>query len=336
MIFLKRTLISLASLFVLWLLLPASVRSTGNEMFFVSPMDTVRCAIALDHSIRHKGNRNVGFHYELLGAFGRDSHKQMKIDPPSDSPECWEMLLDGRIHILAFDSSNTIPVQYASSVILSQPIKDGDVWAVSGENRYLLNSVNVWFSDFRGDSFFYNMKRRYYRSYSLDWLVNHPDEVTSLSPYDELIKRYSRQIGIDWRLLSAIIYQESKFSMGASSTKAARGLMQLKKSTAESYGIEDIYNPESNIRAGTMHFDRLLNSFREKGLDSANVIKFALAAYNAGEAAIEARRRSAAAKGFNPDIWDEVRKSSSSSLRPISIYIDEVLATYAVYRELVD
>lgn len=332
----KRTIIALSSILVLWLLIPVTARRTGNEVFFVYPEDTVRCAIALDHSIRHKGNRNVGFHYELLGAFGRDSRKAVMIDPPADSPQCWEMLMDGSLQILVFDSSDTIPDQFASSVFLSQPIKGGDLWAVRTEDRYLLNSVNVWFSDFRGKSFFRNMKHRYYRSYSLQWLKSHPEEITSLSPYDELIKRYSELIGIDWRLLSAIIYQESKFSMGASSSKSAKGLMQIKESTAAIYGIDDIYNPESNIKAGTMHFDRLVKSFRDEGLDSANVIKFALATYNAGESAIAARRKKAAARGFNPNDWEEVSKASSSALRQITAYIDEVLDTYATYRELVD
>ena len=307
-----------------------------GEMFYVSPLDTVRCAIALDHSIRHKGNRNVGFHYELLGAYGDDSGKKVSITPPAESPDCWEMLSDGRLQILAFDSSDTIPEKYADLVLFSVPVKGDDVWVASKSDRRLLNSVNAWFSNFQTSNFFNSMKHRYYRSYTLKWLTEHPDQVTSLSPYDDLIKKYSKRIGIDWRLLSAIIYQESKFTIGVSSGKSAKGLMQLKESTASSYGVDDLYNPESNIKAGSLHFDHLLRSFRREGLDSVNVIKFALAAYNAGEANIQQRRENAALRGFDPDDWDEVQKSLRSVHRPSSTYIREVLETYEIYKTLVD
>lgn len=332
----KRNLITALCILGLCILISTAVRSRGNEVFFLFPKDTIHCAIVLDHSVRHKGNRNVGFHYELLGAYCEDDGKKVKIDPPAESPECWEMLMDGRLQMLAFNSLDTIPPEYASNVLFSQQIKGDDVWVVRKKDDYLLNSVNAWFSNFQTTYFFRSMKHRYYRSYTLKWLEEHSDEVTSISPYDDIIKKYSQRIGIDWRLLSAIIYQESKFSMGASSGKSAQGLMQLKKSTAASYGVEDIYNPESNIKAGTMHFDHLLKTYRDEGLDSVNVIKFALAAYNAGEGNIQSRRENAAERGFDPNDWDEVQKSLKSTYKPTSTYIREVLDTYETYKKLVD
>lgn len=333
---LRRTIISVLVIFALWLVNSTAIHKGEGELFFVSHKDTIDCAIALDHSVRYKGNRNVGFHYELLGAYGEDNGKAIRIAPPAESPECWEMLLDGRLQILAFDATDTIPPQYAGSVLFSTPIKGDDVWVVKNTDHSLINSVNAWFCDFQTGNFFKSMKQRYYRSYTLKWLTEHPDEVTSLSPYDDIIKKYSAHIGLDWRLLSAIIYHESKFSMGVSSGKSAQGLMQLKKSTATKYGVEDLYNPDSNIKAGSMHLDYLLKSFRDEGLDSANVIKFALAAYNAGEANIQVRRENAAERGFNPNDWDEVQKSLKSSQRPTSTYIREVLETYEIYKSLVD
>lgn len=330
----KKPVIALAGLVFLCLIFILGKRTGGNEMFFIDETDTLRCAIALDHSAGRK--RSVGFNYELLGSYAKETGNFVKIEPPEDSPLCWENLMDGTLDILVFDLEDTIPSLYSDVVYFSMPVKDKEVWAVKKEDARLLNSINAWFTEFRSDAFFDRIKYKYFRSYTVDWLLSHSDQVTSISPYDNIIKKYSEKIGVDWRLLSAIIYHESKFSMGVASQKSAQGLMQIKKSTAAKYGVDDLYNPDSNIKAGSMHFGHLIKKYRDEGLDSVNVVKFALAAYNAGEGNIEERRIKAAERGYDPNDWDELQKSVLSASKPTSTYIREVLETYEIYKTLVD
>jgi len=89
----------------------------------------------------------------------------------------------------------------------------------------------------------------------------------------------SQKYGIDDSLVKAVIYTESYFNPNATSHKGASGLMQLMPSTAEKYGVSDIYNPRQNIVAGIKHLRYLMKLFPGN-------LKHVIAAYNAGENAV--------------------------------------------------
>ncbi len=59
-----------------------------------------------------------------------------------------------------------------------------------------------------------------------------------ISPYDQYIRKYSQQLGWDWRLLASLIYQESNFKTDVTSQVGASGLMQLMPTTAKRFGID--------------------------------------------------------------------------------------------------
>ncbi|MFC1815410.1 lytic transglycosylase domain-containing protein [Thermodesulfobacteriota bacterium] len=80
---------------------------------------------------------------------------------------------------------------------------------------------------------------------------------------------------IDPALVKAIIMAESGYNPKAISKRGAKGLMQLMPKTAESLGVEDVFDPEHNINGGVKYFKQLVNLFNGD-------IKLALAAYNAG------------------------------------------------------
>lgn len=80
---------------------------------------------------------------------------------------------------------------------------------------------------------------------------------------------------IDPALIKAIIMAESGYNTKAVSKKGAKGLMQLMPGTAQSLGVEDIFNPHQNITGGVQYFKQMVNRFNGD-------VKLALAAYNAG------------------------------------------------------
>jgi Transglycosylase SLT domain len=96
--------------------------------------------------------------------------------------------------------------------------------------------------------------------------------------YDALITELAKRHGVDSRLVHAIVSAESAYQPHARSVKGARGLMQLMPDTARQYGVRNSYNPESNLDAGIKHLRSLLDRFD---------LKLAIAAYNAGEAAVQ-------------------------------------------------
>jgi soluble lytic murein transglycosylase-like protein len=95
--------------------------------------------------------------------------------------------------------------------------------------------------------------------------------------YDRLIESASGKHDVDARIVKAVIQVESSFNPRARSPKGAMGLMQLMPKTARQYEARNPYDPTSNIEAGTKYLSKLLSEFE---------LPLALAAYNAGEAAV--------------------------------------------------
>ena len=98
------------------------------------------------------------------------------------------------------------------------------------------------------------------------------------SQYDELIARASARHGVDARLVRAVIQVESAYRAQAKSRKGAMGLMQLMPDTARRFAVSDPYDPAANIDGGVRYLKLLLERFDRS---------LAVAAYNAGEAAVE-------------------------------------------------
>ena len=98
------------------------------------------------------------------------------------------------------------------------------------------------------------------------------------TPYGDIIDRVATEQGVDAKLVRALIKVESAYQPRARSPKGAMGLMQLMPDTARQYSVADPYEPLSNIQAGIKHLRALLDRYPRD---------LALAAYNAGEAAVQ-------------------------------------------------
>lgn len=98
-------------------------------------------------------------------------------------------------------------------------------------------------------------------------------------PYSKVITQAAGQYGIEPALLHAVISVESGYNAKAVSKRGAAGLMQLMPATAKRFGVADVFDPQDNVRAGAKYLNELLKLFD-------NDVHLALAAYNAGEAAV--------------------------------------------------
>lgn len=98
-------------------------------------------------------------------------------------------------------------------------------------------------------------------------------------PYGASIASAAANHAVDPALVQAVIRVESNFDSNAVSVDGARGLMQLMPATAADLGVNDAHDPNENVHAGTAHLARLLAKFDD--------LEMALAAYNAGEGAVE-------------------------------------------------
>lgn len=123
-----------------------------------------------------------------------------------------------------------------------------------------------------------------------------------VSPFDALIRKYSAQYGIDWRLMAAQAYQESFFDPNAESWCGAQGLFQVMPKTGRALGFTDLRAPEKNIHAGIKYMAQLIAGF-EPELPFKHRVRFALAAYNAGPHHVADARQLAREMGLDPNKW---------------------------------
>lgn len=104
------------------------------------------------------------------------------------------------------------------------------------------------------------------------------DLSTGSLPYADIIDSIAVREGVDPRLVHAVIKVESAYRPQARSRKGAMGLMQLMPDTARRYSVGNAYDPGSNIEGGIRYLKSLLDRYERP---------LALAAYNAGEAAVQ-------------------------------------------------
>jgi membrane-bound lytic murein transglycosylase MltF len=155
----------------------------------------------------------------------------------------------------------------------------------------------------------------------------------------DLFVKHAKKYKLDWVLLAAQGYQESRLNSDKISVDGAVGIMQIKPSTARSkeVNIPDIYNNNNNIRAGAkyMHF-LIAQYFNDKSISPMNKGLFALAAYNAGPTRIQYLRKRAAAYGINPNEWfNQVEIMVARDVGKETVqYVSNVYKYYISFRAL--
>jgi len=181
-------------------------------------------------------------------------------------------------------------------------------WAVRKGEEEWLQYLNNWLKEFKETATYRILYRRYFLSPRSKYRVAsdyHSISGGKISEYDALIKEIAADHQWDWRLISSIVYIESRFSPEADSWSGAQGLMQLMPSTAETFGVEDITNPAQNISGGVRLLTWLDDYFKPTVTDSTERIRFVLASFNVGLGHVKDAQRLAEKYGKDPLIWKD-------------------------------
>ncbi|MFO7735294.1 MAG: transporter substrate-binding domain-containing protein [bacterium] len=280
-------------------------------------------------------------------------------DPSTVTEELIRKVVDGSIKYTVADKNIALLNHTYHPVLdvkteLSFPQRIA--WALRKKSPELKKAVDKWISTVKKQPEYHTVYNRYFKSIKSQARRAksefHSKKGSRISVYDDIIKKYARQIEWNWLLLASQIYQESEFNTVAVSWAGAEGLMQLMPRTAKRFGISNLSDPEQSLKAGTKYLAFLSRHFRKIENDDERK-KFILAAYNAGEGHVGDARRLAKAHGADDNVWkDNVEKYLKLKEKPEYYrhpvvkygycrgsepvnYVSEILERYEQYRTFI-
>jgi membrane-bound lytic murein transglycosylase F len=232
----------------------------------------------------------------------------------SDTQALLEGVANGTIDYTIADSTEFALAHAAHPelrIAFDFPDSQSLAWAVSTREPRFLATVGDYFSRIGKDGGLSRILARYYGpSENLDYVGPRGfmrDMQARLPEYRKWFEEAARESGLDWRLLAAIGYQESKWDATAASPSGARGLMQLTRQSATEVHIRDPADPRESILGGARYF-RQLQDRVPSHVPEPDRTWFALAGYNIGYGHIEDARVLTQKAGRDPDSWQDVRE----------------------------
>jgi membrane-bound lytic murein transglycosylase MltF len=149
-----------------------------------------------------------------------------------------------------------------------------------------------------------------------------------------LFRKYGSQYSMDWMLMAAQGYQESRLDHRARSRVGAIGVMQVMPATGRDLKVGDITKLEPNIHAGIKFMRSIVDRYyANEPMDEVNKVLFAFAAYNAGPGRVRQLRREAAARGLDQNVWfNNVERIASERIgRETVTYVSNIYKYYVTY-----
>jgi membrane-bound lytic murein transglycosylase F len=220
----------------------------------------------------------------------------------------------GRIEITVADSNVALlNRRYYPDIRIAFPIEKPQFlgWAVKKGERALLDKINEFFETVLQDGTFQDIYNRYYayiEKFEHLELKKFQERIkTRLPRYKKTIRLAARQHGFDWRLIAALIYQESQFRPWAKSFSGVRGLMQLTLPTARDMGVKNRLDPHESIMGGTKYLKKLYDVYDNTSDPDRTLI--AVAAYNVGKGHVKDARKIAVDMQLDPNKWSSLEKT---------------------------
>jgi len=283
---------------ILLILLSYAALSIGNackannssERYQQEPKD-ICCDISLGKMRDTTKGLIIGLSYHLLEKY-------------AEYAKC-----SARISIEKNDSADIMVLPYPQSPcdsIFFVPDSDSlTVWATKDKKRVKL--MEKFMLEYCASEEHKELRALFFNGYDPYKRARSGKTAKYLSPYDDIIKEYADSIGLDWRLLAAVIYQESRFDITARSRRGALGLMQIIPFSTDGLDEEEDYlNPRTNIRTGSMYLSQNVKRYRKMADNQQEAYKFALASYNAGAGRMKDILNYAKHKGVSTGNWESV------------------------------
>jgi membrane-bound lytic murein transglycosylase F len=232
-----------------------------------------------------------------------------------DNEKLISMVSTGEIdYTIVNDNLAKVNQVFYNNLDISLPISSTQniAWAVRKNAPQLKNELNNWLDKKLKSNSFAAIETRYFKVGPANRERRKSEYFSNngirISEFDDLLKKHSETINWDWKLLAAMIYQESKFNHDAVSVKGAAGIMQIMPETAMALGIDTLQEyvtVEESLRAGVKYIKKMDKYWSEFIEDDKERIKFILASYNVGLGHVKDAQRLALKNGKSDIIWND-------------------------------
>jgi membrane-bound lytic murein transglycosylase MltF len=211
---------------------------------------------------------------------------------------------------------------------------------VRKNNPRLRGAVNAWIKKYGpGTAFGNTIEKRYLQSTQYVKDAASEGERRKLRALVKLFETYGGRYNVDYLLMAAQGFQESRLDQSARSRVGAIGVMQVMPATGKDLAVGDITKVEPNVHAGVKYFRFMMDQFyKDEPMDELNKGLMTLASYNAGPGRLRQLRSETARRGLDPNKWfgNVERVVSERVGRETVQYVSNIYKYYVAYRLVLD
>ncbi|UAK20938.1 lytic transglycosylase F [Kluyvera sp. CRP] len=296
--------------------------------------------------------RRSSSYYESLEAlnarFAKASLPPVVIKPAPEALEdedLLEMLNAGLIPLIVVDRHKALFwKQVFPKILVHEDIvlrDNGNIaWAVRKDNPQLLAKLNGFIKDNRQGSTLGNtLLLRYLKSAKYVKNAAAEKERRKFLKMVEIFRKYGDRYDVDWLLMAAQGYQESRLNQSVRSHVGAIGVMQVMPSTGKELKVGDIKQLDPNIHAGVKYMRWMIDRYYgDEPMTQLDKALFSFASYNAGPARIARLRTETKKRGFDPNIWfGNVENLAAEKIGAETVtYVSNIYKYYIAYRLILD
>lgn len=296
--------------------------------------------------------RQSSSYYQSLVAlnahFAKESRPPVIIEAAPESLEdedLIEMLSAGLIPLTVVDRHKALfwkqvfpKIEVHQDIVLRKDASIG--WAVRKNSPQLLASLNRFVkANGQGSKLGNTILLRYLKNAKYVKNAAAQKERRKFLAMVDIFRKYGARYDVDWLLMAAQGYQESRLNQSVRSHVGAIGVMQVMPRTGKELKVGDISKLDPNIHAGVKYMRWMIDHYYgDEPMTRLDKALFSFASYNAGPARITRLRTETSKRGFNPDIWfGNVEYLAAEKIGSETVtYVSNIYKYYIAYRLIVD
>lgn len=284
----------------------------------------------------------------LNARFIKESRQPVIVDAAPESLEdedLIEMLNAGLIPLTVVDRHKALfwkqvfpKIEVHQNIVLRD---DGSIaWAVRKDSPQLLASLNQFVkTNSQGSRLGNTILLRYLKDAKYVKNAAAKKERQKFLAMVEIFRKYGDRYDVDWLLMAAQGYQESRLNQSVRSHVGAIGVMQVMPRTGKELKVGDISKLDPNIHAGVKYMRWMIDQYYgDEPMTQLDKVLFSFASYNAGPARIARLRVETKKRGFDPNIWfGNVEYLAAEKIGSETVtYVSNIYKYYIAYRLIID